>query len=92
MRRPKAHREAPSTLDGRGVPPPAPQCPPGWRTGPPDFIGVGAQRCGTTSMYKTLCQHPAVLPAVMHKGTHYFDRFHNGGYAAADTQRYHEYL
>jgi len=39
----------------------------------PSFIIVGAQRCGTTSMYKTLCQHPGVLPAVLHKGVHYFD-------------------
>jgi hypothetical protein len=34
---------------------------------------VGAQRCGTTSLFKTLSQHPAVLPAVLHKGVHYFD-------------------
>lgn len=39
----------------------------------PGFLIVGAQRCGTTSLYKTLCQHPAVLPAVLHKGVHYFD-------------------
>ncbi len=39
----------------------------------PGFLIVGAQRCGTTSMYKALSQHPAVLPAVMHKGVHYFD-------------------
>ena len=39
----------------------------------PSFLIVGAQRCGTTSMYKTLSQHPVVLPAVLHKGAHYFD-------------------
>ena len=39
----------------------------------PSFLIVGAQRCGTTSLYKTLSQHPAVLPAVLHKGVHYFD-------------------
>ncbi|GGK08947.1 hypothetical protein GCM10010123_43520 [Pilimelia anulata] len=39
----------------------------------PGFLIVGAQRCGTTSLYKTLAQHPAVLPAVRHKGVHYFD-------------------
>lgn len=43
-----------------------------WRMTPTLLI-VGAQRCGTTSMYKTLSQHPAVLPAVFHKGAHYFD-------------------
>ncbi|MCW2568548.1 MAG: sulfotransferase [Mycobacterium sp.] len=39
----------------------------------PHFLVVGAQRCGTTSMMKTLAQHPGVVPAVFHKGVHYFD-------------------
>jgi hypothetical protein len=39
----------------------------------PGFLIVGAQRCGTTSMYRTLSQHPAVVKAVLHKGVHYFD-------------------
>jgi hypothetical protein len=39
----------------------------------PTFLVVGGQRCGTTSMYKTLVQHPAVLPAGLRKGIHYFD-------------------
>jgi hypothetical protein len=39
----------------------------------PDFLIVGAQRSGTTSMYRALAQHPSVLRAVLHKGVHYFD-------------------
>jgi hypothetical protein len=39
----------------------------------PDFLIIGAQRCGTTSLYRYLEQHPAVLPAVLNKGVHYFD-------------------
>ena len=39
----------------------------------PGFLIVGAQRSGTTSMYHTLSQHPAVLKAALHKGVHYFD-------------------
>jgi hypothetical protein len=39
----------------------------------PSFLIVGAQRCGTTSLYRALSQHPAVLKAVWHKGVHYFD-------------------
>jgi hypothetical protein len=39
----------------------------------PSFLVVGGQRCGTTSMYKALIQHPLVLGAVLHKGVHYFD-------------------
>lgn len=39
----------------------------------PGFLICGAQRCGTTSMYRTLSQHPDILKAVLHKGVHYFD-------------------
>jgi hypothetical protein len=39
----------------------------------PVFLIVGAQHCGTTSMYRALSEHPAVLKPVMHKGVHYFD-------------------
>ena len=45
----------------------------------PDFLIVGAQRSGTTSMYKTLSQHPAVLKAVLRKGVHYFDVGYTNG-------------
>lgn len=45
----------------------------------PAFLIVGAQRCGTTSMYRALSQHPAVVKAVLHKGIHYFDtQYHRG--------------
>lgn len=46
----------------------------------PDYLIVGAQRCGTTSLYKTLVQHPSVLPAGLHKGIHYFDTAYNRGF------------
>ncbi len=45
----------------------------------PTFLIVGAQRSGTTSMYRTLNQHPAVLKAVLHKGVHYFDQNYSRG-------------
>jgi len=45
----------------------------------PGFLIVGAQRCGTTSTFKMLSQHPAVLPAVFHKGVHYFDVAYDRG-------------
>ncbi|HEX9064068.1 MAG TPA: sulfotransferase [Streptosporangiaceae bacterium] len=45
----------------------------------PGFLIVGAQRCGTTSMYRTLSQHPDVLKAVLHKGVHYFDMNYDHG-------------
>lgn len=39
----------------------------------PTFLIVGGQRCGTTTLYKTLMQHPGVLGANLRKGVHYFD-------------------
>lgn len=39
----------------------------------PSFLIVGAQRCGTTSLYRALSQHPLLLKPVLHKGVHYFD-------------------
>jgi Sulfotransferase family len=39
----------------------------------PDFLICGAQRCGTTSLYRMLSAHPAVVPPALHKGIHYFD-------------------
>jgi hypothetical protein len=39
----------------------------------PDFIIIGAQKCGTTSLYEYLAAHPGVAPAAR-KEVHYFDR------------------
>lgn len=45
-------------------------------TGPlrvlPDFVIIGAQKCGTSSLYRYLADHPSVAPAVG-KEVHYFD-------------------
>ncbi|UCG37660.1 MAG: sulfotransferase domain-containing protein [Candidatus Bathyarchaeota archaeon] len=38
----------------------------------PDFIIIGAQRCGTTSLYNYLIQHPWIAPA-SNKEVHFFD-------------------
>lgn len=47
----------------------------------PGFLIVGAQRCGTTSMYRALSAHPAIAKAVLHKGVHYFDMNYDRGIA-----------
>lgn len=47
----------------------------------PSFLIVGAQRCGTTSMYRTLAQHPAALKPVRQKGVHFFDTDYGKGMA-----------
>ncbi|NUT42762.1 MAG: sulfotransferase [Thermoactinospora sp.] len=45
----------------------------------PSFLIVGAQRCGTTSLYRALAQHPLLAKPVMHKGVHYFDMAYDRG-------------
>ncbi len=44
----------------------------------PDFIVIGAMKCGTTSFYHLLVQHPHVEPAA-NKELHYFDMFFDEG-------------
>lgn len=39
----------------------------------PDFIVVGGQRCGTTSLFRALEQHPQVVRPTFDKGINYFD-------------------
>ncbi len=77
---------------GIQAPPPPPVCPSGWRTGPPDFVGVGAQRCGTTRWFELLGSHPEVVPPTAAKEVHYFDRFYAGGFTEADASEYHRYF
>jgi hypothetical protein len=39
----------------------------------PDYLIIGAQRAGTTSLFKYLVQHPAVGRPFLGKGAHFFD-------------------
>lgn len=39
----------------------------------PTFLIIGAQRAGTTSLFRAIAAHPAVVPPTFHKGVHYFD-------------------
>ena len=45
----------------------------------PGFLIVGAQRCGTTSLFKALIQHPQVRRPFGLKGIHYFDVAYDRG-------------
>ena len=74
------------------MPPAPPQAPPGWSTGPPDFVGVGFQRCGTTRWYNLIAAHPEVARPVAMKELHFFDRFHSGGFTEDDLAAYREYF
>src|SRR5918992_899603 len=60
-------------------------------TGPPDFIGVGTQRSGTTWWQRLLKRHPAIkTPANRKKEQHFFDQFGKRPMQASDIARYHD--
>jgi hypothetical protein len=55
----------------------------GWLTADlrmqPSFLIVGVQRCGTTTMYRLLSDHPDVRRPTISKGIGYFDRRYEKG-------------
>jgi hypothetical protein len=45
-------------------------------TGPPDFVGIGTQKAGTTWWYDIICAHPDVYSRRdIHKERHFFGRY-----------------
>jgi hypothetical protein len=46
----------------------------------PSFILVGAQRAGTTSLFRALMSHPLIHSANFHKGVNYFDVNYQRGF------------
>jgi hypothetical protein len=67
-----------------------PPCRPDEVTGPPDFVGIGAQKAGTTWWYGLIAAHPAVSsPEGIHKERHFFDRFGTAAFGDEDIAAYH---
>lgn len=56
----------------------------------PSFIIIGAQKCGTTSMYEYLCQHPLVLKG-KRRETHYFDWRYNHNIGDDKAEEHYNY-
>ena len=52
-------------------------------TGPPDFVGVGAQKSGTSWWFKSILMHPGIH-AEAGKETHFFDFFVEAEFGAAE--------
>lgn len=67
--------------------------PPGTSAGPPDFVGVGTARSGTTWWDSLIHAHPQVFRAPgVPKEVHYFDRFWDGDFDGAAAARYHDFF
>lgn len=59
-------------------------------TGAPSFVGIGAQKAGTTWWYELVTAHPDVAcRADIHKERHFFDRYAIRSFGAVDRERYH---
>lgn len=57
---------------------------------PPDFVGVGAQRAGTSWWHGLIEVHPAVHPlGLSAKELHFFDERWRDDLTASDIRRYH---
>jgi hypothetical protein len=59
-------------------------------TGPPDFVGIGAQKAGTTWWFALVSSHPDVAHRDdIHKERHFFDRFIARSFGPQDCAQYH---
>ncbi len=58
--------------------------------GPPDFVGVGSQRSGTSWWFSLLLRHPGIARGVeSRKELHYFDQYCDRDFTQGDIARYH---
>lgn len=77
----------------RDFPLEAPPAAPGTDPGPPDFVGIGAQKSGTTWWFELLAAHPHVYqPAGHHKERHFFARFAAEEFGPGEVERYHRWF
>jgi hypothetical protein len=90
--RPALERRGGPTVASEPVPAPPP-IPAGWTIAPPDFVGVGTTRAGTTWWDALIHAHPGVARAGgTPKEIHFFDRFWKGDCSEADLAAYHAYF
>ncbi len=80
-------RYAPWEVEFDFTPPPLG---PGEETGPPAFVGIGAQKAGTTWWYDLMLTHPGITTHPdIHKERHFFDRFGARSMGPKDVEAYH---
>jgi len=68
-----------------------PRCPSGSKTGPPDYVGVGVQKAGTSWWHSLITAHPESYSASSTKELHYFDN--SWSHVEANMSRgYHQFF
>jgi hypothetical protein len=61
--------------------------------GPPDFVGIGAQKAGTTWWFDAICAHPDVFSRHdIHKERHFFGRYAVRPFGPEECSLYHEWF
>jgi hypothetical protein len=60
----------------------------------PDFVVIGGQRCGTSSLYKYLSAHPLIVPSLRKEIRYFSGRYDEGEawYRAHFASRVHRYV
>jgi len=105
----RAFRSLPSSVQGRvlnkldrhapwdnGQPPEAPPAPAGMATGPPDFVGIGVPKCGTTWWFSLIMAHPDIYVQNT-KELYFFNRWfvrhlNSLGCTQDDLDAYHDWF
>jgi hypothetical protein len=63
------------------------------KTGAPDFVGIGAQKAGTSWWYTLVCAHPDVYTRDdIHKERHFFGRYATRSFGPEDCSLYHDWF
>jgi hypothetical protein len=80
-------------MSGQSHAPSAPLPPAGWHTGPPDYVGVGTARSGTSWWDALIAAHPRVarMPGCP-KEVHHFDDLWDRGLDEAGVASYHAWF
>jgi hypothetical protein len=62
---------------------------PGEIVGPPDFVGIGVQKGGTSWWYELIADHPGVSAREdIHKERHYLSHFDDNSFGSEEVRRY----
>jgi len=67
----------------------APAIPEGWTTGPPDLIGVGAHKAGTTWWWALLVKHPEMDGVPRRKELHLLEHMRDGPISEEQREWYY---